>query len=255
MTALQWALLVLGLVAVVLTVVLHRRRRVDEAIRRDRARTESAGDDDEFLPIMCTMPPRDTDDLWGQPGSGGSRFDEFGVSEVRVRGSSRKPPVVDAPPPDDEAPPARQPDSEDRQVEDAPAEKVVVVYIAEREGTHILGPQIHAALRDCGLSFGERAIYHRLHQGRPMFSVASLLKPGILDPADADRFSTPGLTVFTVLPGVADPVRTVQEMLDTARRLADRLHAELYDERRQPLDPAGQRRLVEDVRQWSQATA
>ena len=86
-----------------------------------------------------------------------------------------------------------------------------------------------------------------------MFSVASLVKPGVLDPAEAADFSTPGLSVFMQLPGPGKPEAALSDLLDTARQLARALNAELYDtEQRQPLTPERERVLQAQVRDWAQ---
>ena len=85
-----------------------------------------------------------------------------------------------------------------------------------------------------------------------MFSVASLVKPGTHDPAEAEGFATPGLSVFLQLPGPLRPVAAFQDMLDTARGLARALNAELYDsEQRAPLSPERERALHEQVEDWA----
>ncbi|MGL1386224.1 cell division protein ZipA C-terminal FtsZ-binding domain-containing protein, partial [Vibrio parahaemolyticus] len=91
---------------------------------------------------------------------------------------------------------------------------------AEREGTHIFGPRIHAALRANGLQYGDKQIYHRLAEGEPVYSVASLLKPGFLDPAQEKTFSTPGLSIFLVLPGPLPAMTAFREMAKVAQALA-----------------------------------
>lgn len=169
-------------------------------------------------------------------------FDEVGVGKPRKAVSApRTPPSVE-PAPTVTAVPA------------VAAVPVVVIgfYIAEYEGTNILGPKIHNALRDRGLSFGARRIYHRLENEQAVFSVASLVKPGALDPAEAEGFATPGLSVFMQLPGPARPVAAFQDMLDTARGLARSLNAELYDtEQRAPLSPERERALHQQVEEWA----
>ena len=124
-------------------------------------------------------------------------------------------------------------------------------YIAEREGTYILGPQLHEALRHQGLHFGERRIYHRLHDGQAVFSVASLLKPGELDPEQAEGFSTPGLSVFMVLPGAQAPATAFDDMLSTAQALARELNARLLDAERRPMDEARASSLRYEVSEWA----
>lgn len=174
-------------------------------------------------------------------------FDEFGVGRPRKATSApRTEPSV--------APAAPSPDPAVRSVPAVAAVPALVIgfYIAEHEGTNILGPRIHNALRDRGLRFGARCIYHRFENEQAVFSVASLVKPGALDPAEAEGFATPGLSVFMQLPGPQRPVAAFQDMLDTARGLARALNAELYDtEERAPLSPERERALHEQVEDWA----
>ncbi len=179
---------------------------------------------------------------------GSSEFDEFGVGKPRKR---MAPSIGEGDPQallPERAKPAR--------VEAAHApkkvveEKIVTLLIAEREGTAIFGPKIHAALASQGLSFGDRKIYHRLEGGRAVFSVASLVKPGILDPADA-QFSTPGLSLFMVLPGPTHPKVALQDMIRTARELAAQLNAEVFDESRLSFNADAQRVLAAEVETWA----
>jgi cell division protein ZipA len=140
---------------------------------------------------------------------------------------------------------------------DAAPEKLIGFYIAEHEGTSILGPKIHAALQAQGLRFGAKNIYHRLEgSNAPLFSIASLTKPGHLDPAEAAGFSTPGLSVFMLLPGPPNPTTAFQDMLRTARNLAAALNAQLYDtELREPLTEERARVLQLHVEEWARRRA
>jgi len=218
-TLLQWALLLLGgAVAVVLVLTSRRDKREPEAPRAPTSRRDWA-------------PPAESDG-----GAGG--IDEYGVGKARKRGTPAAAPERKAP--SVGAAPAAKPD------------KFVGLYIAEHEGTSILGTKLHAALQDQGLSFGDKKIYHRMDGERKVFSVASLTKPGTLDPADAASFTTPGLSVFLALPGPSEPVAAFQDMLRTARELARRLNAELYDsEQRQPLTAQRERELHSQVEDWA----
>ncbi|MGH8505901.1 MAG: cell division protein ZipA C-terminal FtsZ-binding domain-containing protein, partial [Stenotrophobium sp.] len=131
-------------------------------------------------------------------------------------------------------------------------QKIIAILVAEREGTAILGPKLHRALQQQALVFGERSIYHRLDKsGQPMFSVAGLLKPGQLDPEEAETFSTPGLTMFMVLPGPADPEAVLADLLATARALARSMNAELFDTKRQPFTAKAEQAMIVEVRDWA----
>lgn len=212
------------------------------------------------------------------------QFDEFGVGKPRKRTAPHIEPTLSAPaepsggfdaPAAEPAParpeppppaflraPAAPRSPEPRVAEPAPApakpapkvaDKIVALLIAEREGTAIMGARLHQALAAQGLVYGAKQIYHRLSGGEPVFSVASLVKPGVLVPAEAAGFSTPGLSVFMVLPGPLKPAAALQDMLSTAQALARALNAEVYDGRKQPLTGESMRELQRDVEDWARA--
>ncbi|HUR40553.1 MAG TPA: cell division protein ZipA C-terminal FtsZ-binding domain-containing protein [Verrucomicrobiae bacterium] len=235
MSSLQWALLLLGVVIVGLLVFSSRReKKVLERLATPPPQPPASRDWGMERDAMAGSSERT-----GTPSVPSSApFDEFGVSKPRRRS---------APEVGDPAPAAPS-------VATAPRvpDKVIGLYIAEHEGTNILGPKIHAALADRGLRYGPRRVYHRYQGDQPLFSVASLVKPGALDPQEAEGFATPGLSIFMVLPGPAHPVAAFQDMLDTARALARSLNAQLYDsEQRAPLTAERERILHQQVEDWA----
>lgn len=236
MSALQWALLLLGVgIAIGLIWTSRREKKALERINapapRPASRDWSASPDelpDAPRPVVPEAPRA--------PGTPSTEprasFDEYGVGRPRKAPTLSQPSVTAA-------------------VPKVPV-TVIGLYIAEYEGTNILGPKIHAALRDRGLRFGAKKIYHRVDGEHSIFSVASLVKPGELDPDAAEGFATPGLSVFMQLPGPLNPVSAFQDMLDTARGLARALNAELYDtEQRAPLTPERERALHQQVEEWA----
>ncbi|MCM8854762.1 MAG: cell division protein ZipA [Candidatus Thiodiazotropha sp.] len=95
------------------------------------------------------------------------------------------------------------------------------------------GPSIEKAMKDTGLQMGEMPIYQRTAtdgSNLPLFSVASMVEPGIFPKKDIESFSTPGLTLFTQLPGSGDGMAIFSDMLFTAERLAAMLDGELHDD-------------------------
>lgn len=141
---------------------------------------------------------------------------------------------VDAEPPVEPRPPA---------AEHAPArpEQVLSLTVMARPGRRFVGHQIRAALESVGMRFGDMDIFHRHgedeHQppGPVLFSAVNVLKPGTFDLSSLGDLATPGVALFMQVPGPADPVQTFELMLDTARRLAERLGGEIGDAARQPL--------------------
>jgi|KBSSwiStaDraftv2_1062776.scaffolds.fasta_scaffold53319_2 cell division protein ZipA len=118
-----------------------------------------------------------------------------------------------------------------------PANKIVALRIAKREGARIPGPALLEALEREGLEFGEYKIFHRYTptsaDGRAraaIFSVANMVEPGELDPDRAGELETPGVAVFMILPGAKSGLQALTDMLSTARRVATALDAELLDQ-------------------------
>jgi cell division protein ZipA len=235
MSPLQWALLIFAVVAV-LAVYLYSRRD-----RRAMEDWKGAGEREE--PLLAAKPrDRQLDIFNGE----NQQFDEFGVGKPR-----RVTPTLDAdaPPPEPGAAPARASPATARPSQ---SEKIVSLLIAVRDGTPPLhGHLLHDALQAQGLEYGARQIYHRLYDGEAVFSVASLLKPGHLDPEAAASFATPGLTLFMILPGPVKPQDAIRDMLGTADRLAKALDAEVYDAKRKPLSPGAARNLQLEVETWA----
>ncbi|MDB5970760.1 MAG: Cell division protein ZipA [Hydrocarboniphaga sp.] len=132
-------------------------------------------------------------------------------------------------------------------------QKIVALLIVEREGGMISGTKLHSALAAQGLQFGAKQIYHRLAREESVFAVASLTKPGMLIPAEATQFATPGLSSFMVLPGPVKPLNALHDMFSTTQALARALNAEVYDSKKQPLTSETMRALQADVEAWARA--
>ncbi|HZP11436.1 MAG TPA: cell division protein ZipA C-terminal FtsZ-binding domain-containing protein [Nevskiaceae bacterium] len=267
LTQLQLALLIFGVVIVLLVILFSRRDK-------GNVKTDPRGS-------RVIAQPRVEEP--GSYGIGGE-FDEFGVGRPRRRGEAppaRMPqlniepgPVRAAPPPKPKEPaymsqpaptvapvqrrvaPTITPQPAAEKTAPTPPqkkqdEKIVTLIIARTNGVAMQGPRIHDALASCGLQFGPMQIYHRKHDGKRVFSVASLMKPGFLIPDEADGFGTMALSMFMVLPGPMEGNAALEDMLSTARQLAARLEAEVYDERRQVLSTQSEQRLRADVQAWA----
>lgn len=251
MGELQWALLIVCVVLVVGLYVLSRRGKLAGG-ERDAAASQAAHDNSDQLDLLATRPDGD--------------FDEYGVGRKRRRGEGavppREPPAPSmatllhplpgqtpvAPRPADLPMPAPAPAAP------VSATKLVALIVAPAEETDLLGPQLHAALAEQGLKFGEGEVYHRSIGGRVVYSVASLLKPGKLIPAEAENFSTKGLTVVLNLPGPVQATVALDDMLATTRALAAALKAEIFNAQRQRLTDEVASALRADVQAWARAS-
>jgi cell division protein ZipA len=99
-----------------------------------------------------------------------------------------------------------------------------------------------------GLAYGRYQVFHRKHaDGRSLFCVASLIEPGTFD---VDRMADQefrGVTLFAVLPGPVQPLETMDELLGTARGLAEELSGMVQDGRGMPLSPQRAAALRADI--------
>jgi cell division protein ZipA len=117
---------------------------------------------------------------------------------------------------------------------------IVQINIVARAGL-FSGEQILAAMEQVEMQAGEHNIFHRRDNrgrgGKPkvLFSLASMVEPGSFPLKKMKDFTTPGLTLFTQLPGPRDGLLVYSDMLYVAERLARLLDARLKDEQRSTL--------------------
>jgi cell division protein ZipA len=114
---------------------------------------------------------------------------------------------------------------------------IVSLRIVSGPQQRLSGRAVRLAITASGFVHGRFGIYHQPGlDGRSLLSVASLSKPGILDPANLDFQRLTGISLFTVLPGPLPPTAALDHLLHTARDLSERLQAQLQDEHGHVLD-------------------
>lgn len=105
----------------------------------------------------------------------------------------------------------------------------------------INGRQLLELLLQYGLRYGDMHIFHRHEhptgQGETLFSMAQAVEPGTFNIDTLERDLVPGVSFFMSLPGVKSTL-AFDLMIDTARRLAHELQADLVDARSQVLTTA-----------------
>lgn len=146
---------------------------------------------------------------------------------------------------------------------EAPAEKLVVLYVVAAEGRRLVGAQLAEAFARHELEHGELGAFHARARdgstdanGRPAteFSVANLREPGSFDPATMDTLSTPGVVLILRVPGPPAPLAAFERMVVTARDLARELDGRVLDEKHTPLTRQSEQLLRDDLRRLA-ATA
>jgi cell division protein ZipA len=130
----------------------------------------------------------------------------------------------------------------------AELQRIVTVRVCAVGETRWSGTQLMAALELHGLAFGRYQVFHRKHaDGRSLFCVASLIEPGTFDVAQMADQEFRGVTLFAVLPGPIRPLETMDELLGTARGLAEELSGMVQDGGGMPMSPQRAAALREDI--------
>ena len=234
----------------------------------DPPRHSDSGDD---LPAAPAPPPRD----WGVPpfeplNIRTAEFDHVpvldapmmaGTEPAPTPGSERAPAPAPARAPT--PPPAMRPmfttgpisEQSDRAAAAPPQapnaaelQRIVTVRVCAVGEARWSGSQLMAALELHGLAFGRYQVFHRKHaDGRSLFCVASLIEPGTFDIAEMADQEYRGVTLFAVLPGPIQPLETMDELLGTARGLAEELSGMVQDAKGMPLSPQRAAALREDI--------
>lgn len=129
-------------------------------------------------------------------------------------------------------------------------QKIITIRLMAGTEAGIPGERLILALREAGMSHGEFGIFHRRDtddESKTWYSVASLVEPGAFDLTRLKTDRYPGVSIFLVLPGPVDDVVAFDEMLKTARSLAQQLDGELLDEQGSNLSVQRERYLREEL--------
>lgn len=116
-------------------------------------------------------------------------------------------------------------------------EEVLVVNVKAPKGHLFHGDALLEFILNNGLRYGAMSIFHRhAHEdgeGPVLFSLANMLKPGTFDLQNVESFATAGVTLFLTLPVYDDNnMAAFEQMIATAKNIADGLGGELNDENR-----------------------
>jgi cell division protein ZipA len=118
-------------------------------------------------------------------------------------------------------------------VEQVIPELIITISIISRGENGFVGEKLLHCMLSRGLRFGKMDIFHRHKntsgEGPVQFSLANALNPGTFDLDDMASFQTKAVTMFMILPGPKEPLKSYQLMLDTAQHLAKELDGQLVD--------------------------
>jgi FtsZ-interacting cell division protein ZipA len=138
----------------------------------------------------------------------------------------------------------------------AELQRIVTIRVCSVGETRWSGARLMTALELHGLAFGRYQVFHRKHaDGRSLFCVASLIEPGTFDVAAMADQDFRGITLFAVLPGPIPPLETIDELLGTARGLAEELSGMVQDAKGIPLSPQRAAAMREDAARFQASLA
>jgi FtsZ-interacting cell division protein ZipA len=126
--------------------------------------------------------------------------------------------------------------------------RIVTLRVLPQAEPRFQGRALRQAFGAAGFWHGPLDIYHLPdREGRVIVSAAALAHPGTFDPSimDSQRFS--GLNMFAVLPGPLAESETVDELVHSARTLAERLGGKLTDQHGEELTSQRIARLRESA--------
>ena len=135
-------------------------------------------------------------------------------------------------------------------------DRVITLRLVADKEQLLSAESIVIALRRHGLRHGKYGIFHREGKdGRqPVFSVASLVEPGSFDLSKLKDTKLPGVSLFMVLPSPGDDVSAFDDMVSTARELAQDLEIDLFDEQGSSWSFQRERYVREEIIQYRHQT-
>jgi len=228
---------------------------------------EAASEEPRREPTVDDLPGSDATGGWHEPSLDASGLDDLDADDDRLPVlediasagefpyETDEPEIADDPEPDEADDLLAEADASEAPEEpEVQEEFILVLHVMAADGAFINGRDIDRVLEGLGLVFSEEGIYHYLTEvpgeDEPVrvFSVANMLEPGTFDTARLDEIATPGLALFSVLPGEHPGPRVFEHMLALAADMADQLEGEVLDDRRRPLTSERRVQLAARVR-------
>lgn len=142
--------------------------------------------------------------------------------------------------------------------EEISADRIITINVIAGEDREFNGRELWDFLHAAGLKHDEMKILSKTEgnreDGKPIFRVANIVNPGTFDAGAIDDFSTPGISMFMLLPAPINNLLAFEQMLAVARRLAEALDGRLLDFERQEMTAQGIEQARRRIREFDMGT-
>ena len=161
---------------------------------------------------------------------------------------------VEAAEPEQTPSPREQQHETEAEAADIASDRIIVINVIAGEDRQFAGRELWDFLRAAGLRHDKMKILSKtegnLEDGHTIFRVANIVNPGTFDPDTVDQFSTPGISMFMLLPAPINNLLAFEQMLAVARRLAEALDGRLLDSGRQEMTAQAIEQARRNIREF-----
>ena len=117
----------------------------------------------------------------------------------------------------------------------AHAMKIVTLHVVAPPNSVLPGEHLLDTFERRGYHYGEMNIFHSMHDGATVFSIAKMVEPGFFDINNPESFATPGVTLILQLPGPVPADVAFEVLVSEAFEIGNELGATVLDEHRSTL--------------------
>lgn len=128
--------------------------------------------------------------------------------------------------------------------------KIVTLHVVAPEGQLMNGGLLLDQFEQRGYHYGDMNIFHSMHDGKTVFSIAKLVVPGTFDINDMDSFQTPGISLILQLPGPVAADVAFEVLLSESHEIADALGATVLDADRSTLSKQTVQHMREGIHEY-----